>query len=244
MALPVRPDRRRRALVVVMLMGAGILVLASIGDDGWRRIVRDWAPGLYLLVGYWVPSLMVVALDERLERWLIDVDRRWFGTALSAFERAPRLIGEALEIAYLFCYPLIPSALGCLYVAGFTAEADRFWTAVLVAGFGSYGPLPWWPTRPPRAIERARPRFTVQSMNLHVLSRASVQWNTFPSGHVATSLAAALAVASVLPSAGLVVAVIALAIAVASVVGRYHYAADALAGALLAAIGFGVSRLV
>jgi membrane-associated phospholipid phosphatase len=131
-------------------------------------------------------------------------------------------------------------------VAGFTGEADRFWTAVLVAGFGSYGPLPWWPTRPPRAIERAieRMRFAVRSMNLHVLSRASVQWNTFPSGHVATSLAAALAVASVLPSAGLVIAVIALAIAVASVVGRYHYAADALAGALLAAIGFGVSRLV
>ena len=69
-----------------------------------------------------------------------------------------------------------------------------------------------------------------------VLNRASVQWNTFPSGHTAASLATALAVAGDIPVAGVVFGVVAVSIAAGSVVGRYHYAADALAGAVVAVI--------
>ena len=73
-------------------------------------------------------------------------------------------------------------------------------------------------------------------MNLAVLNRASVQWNTFPSGHTAASVATALAVAGDVPLAGLVLGVVAVSIAAGSVVGRYHYAADAVAGALMAIV--------
>ena len=112
--------------------------------------------------------------------------------------------------------------------------------------FGCYGVLPWVPTRPPRAIEGA-PRQSsglVRRINLQVLGVASVQLNTFPSGHAAASLATALAVGARLPLAGVLLGVLALAIAIGSVVGRYHYAADALAGAALALIGFVISRSV
>jgi undecaprenyl-diphosphatase len=71
-----------------------------------------------------------------------------------------------------------------------------------------------------------------------VLDRASVQWNTFPSGHAAASLAAALAVGADMPIAGMAIASIAISIAVGSVVGRYHYAADALTGAGVAMLAF------
>ncbi|HYJ52589.1 MAG TPA: hypothetical protein VEW04_05400 [Allosphingosinicella sp.] len=47
-----------------------------------------------------------------------------------------------------------------------------------------------------------------------------------------------------LPLAGAALGLLALAIAVGSVVGRYHYAADALAGMALALIGFAISRFV
>ena len=58
--------------------------------------------------------------------------------------------------------------------------------------------------------------------------------NTFPSGHAAGSLAVAFAVIGALPSAGLVLLVLAVAICVACVVGRYHYAIDVGAGAAVA----------
>jgi membrane-associated phospholipid phosphatase len=79
---------------------------------------------------------------------------------------------------------------------------------------------------------------------LDVLSRASIQLNTFPSGHAATAVAAALAVGARLPLPGLMMSVIALGILGGSVLGRYHYAADALSGAVLALVGFVVSRFV
>ena len=75
-------------------------------------------------------------------------------------------------------------------------------------------------------------------MNLAVLNRASVQWNTFPSGHTAASLATALVVWSYMPAAGIVLAVLAVSIAAGSVAGRYHYAADAVAGAIAAILAF------
>ena len=56
--------------------------------------------------------------------------------------------------------------------------------------------------------------------------------------HTAASLATALAVASDMPLAGLVMAVVAVSIAAGSVVGRYHYAADAIAGAAVAVLAF------
>lgn len=152
--------------------------------------------------------------------------------------RAPRGLLEYLELTYLFCYPLVPAGFLVLYFAGFRHEADRFWTVVLLAVYGAYGVLPWIPTRPPRALESDRliegRNLTLRRLNLSVLRYASIQVNTFPSGHAAGAFATALAVASLLPWAGVPFALAALSIAVASVLGRYHYAADSILGALLA----------
>jgi membrane-associated phospholipid phosphatase len=83
----------------------------------------------------------------------------------------------------------------------------------------------------------------VRALNLRILRHGSVQWNTFPSGHVATASAAALAVGAVLPAAGAVLGLIAIGVAVAAAAGRYHYVADVVAGALVAALAFVLSRL-
>ncbi len=205
-------------------------------------------PLVYILLGYWLPALLVTSTNQALRAPAADtrpsLARHRNVTPIS--ERAPRPVIELLELAYLFCYPIVPIGLACLYVAGLREESDRFWTAVLLAVFGCYGVLPWLPTRPPRAIEGAPMRSSglVRRVNLRVLGLASIQLNTFPSGHVAASLATALAVCARLPLAGIPLGLLALAIAVGSVVGRYHYAADALAGAVLALLGFVISRSV
>jgi membrane-associated phospholipid phosphatase len=200
-------------------------------------------PLVYLLVGYWLPALIVRKPNLGFEQRLLNVDRRLFGPdGLARFERrAPRAIIEYLELAYLLCYAVVPAGYLWLWLAGHDAGTfDRFWSVVLLASFLCYGLLPWIPTRAPRAIEPPRDaaRSTVRHMNLAVLDRASVQWNTFPSGHTAASLATALAVGSEMPLAGVVLGMLALSIAAGSVVGRYHYAADAIVGAVVAVLAF------
>jgi membrane-associated phospholipid phosphatase len=78
-------------------------------------------------------------------------------------------------------------------------------------------------------------------VNEFVLKRISHGLNTFPSGHVAVSLASALEVMSISQPAGIVLLVIASAIAAGAVLGRYHYALDVVVGAIL---GMAVSGFV
>jgi undecaprenyl-diphosphatase len=73
----------------------------------------------------------------------------------------------------------------------------------------------------------------MRRLNAFMVRRTSIGWNTFPSGHVAGSLAVAVAVSEALPSLCIPLGVAASLIAVSTVVGRYHYAVDAVAGALL-----------
>ena len=226
--------RRRRRPAVLSL--ATFLVILTVGMPGIM-------PLIYVLVGYWLPALIVEQPNLPFERRLLDADRRLFGAdGLSRFERhAPRAVIEYLELSYLFCYAVIPAGYACLLLAGHNGDAiDRFWSVVLLASFLCYGLLPWIPTRAPRAIEPSAgaTRSWVRELNLAVLNRASVQWNTFPSGHTAASLATALAVGYEMPLAGLLLGCVAVSIAAGSVVGRYHYAADAIVGAAVAVLAF------
>ena len=72
------------------------------------------------------------------------------------------------------------------------------------------------------------------------MKNATTGVNTFPSGHVAVTLAVALGVISSLPLVGAMMLFFAGSISVACVVGRYHYAVDVLAGAALGLVVCGV----
>jgi membrane-associated phospholipid phosphatase len=240
--------RHRLGLTGTGLTLAGVALAASPRTE-WREHALNWLPGLYLLIGYWLPAQLPARAAPRLARWLLETDRRVFAAGLNrAVERAPRLVLEYLESAYLCCYVVVPVGLAWLYVAGESREANRFWTAVLAAALPCYALLPWFETRPPRAVAAQssidRRGLLVRRANLRVLNTASVGANTFPSGHAAASLAAALCVAAATPAAGAVFAVIACSIAAGSVIGRYHYALDALFGMAAALAGFLVSRAV
>ena len=234
MTIVSRATTGRKRLVLII----SLVTVASIVVVGMPHIL----PLVYLLIGYWLPALLVGHPNSRAEQYLLRFDRRLFGSAgLSSFvERTPRLVLEYFELAYLFCYAVVPIGFAWLVLAGFGGEADMFWSTVLLASFGCYGVLPWLPTRAPRVLEGPPPceRALIRKLNLYVLGRASVQWNTFPSGHTAASLATALVVAAYMPMAGVVLGLVAVSIAIGSVVGRYHYGADALAGAVVAIAAF------
>jgi membrane-associated phospholipid phosphatase len=109
---------------------------------------------------------------------------------------------------------------------------------MLGSGFLSYATLPWLFSRPPRAkAQRGRGvAGGVKRLNSLILQRLSHGWNTFPSGHVAVSWAAALSLWNIWPEAGAGLAAVAAAISIGAGAGGYHYVIDIATGWLTAAV--------
>jgi membrane-associated phospholipid phosphatase len=74
----------------------------------------------------------------------------------------------------------------------------------------------------------------IRRLNSAILDRGSIQANTVPSGHAAGAVATALAVADVMPLAGVVFLIVAAGIVAATVLGRYHYLVDSILGVAVA----------
>ena len=216
-SLALRRQRARAGRALVNSIGFAALAMAAsrVMPDG----VRAWLGHGYLLAGYLVPSLLApTPADTRLERWLVATDRAWRPLAHSI----PQPIADIFEVAYLLCYPLVPAAFAVVWTGGDESDSSRFWIAVLASGFACYGMLPWLASRPPRSLAKAEhPRSGIARLNAQVLERASHGLNTFPSGHVAVSVAASLSVWPVSPSAAIVFGVISACIAVGEI-GRAH----------------------
>ena len=125
---------------------------------------------------------------------------------------------------------------------------DHFWTAVLLAVLTCYVLFPFFPLTPPRVLFHDVPSPVVlpvlRRWNYWLLDRYSVQACIFPSGHVAAVTAVALAIRAYLPRVGVLFIIAAASIAVSTVYGRYHYAADALAGALVGLAAYFISTRI
>jgi membrane-associated phospholipid phosphatase len=123
---------------------------------------------------------------------------------------------------------------------------DEFWAAVLLATLFCYAVYPFFPLTPPRVLFADVPGPHVAPLlrqwNFWLLDHYSVQACLFPSGHVAAVTAVALAVRKHTPRLGAMFLFLAASVALATVYGRYHYAADAVAGALVGVAAYKVAR--
>jgi membrane-associated phospholipid phosphatase len=229
-----RPIAMRRRLALGAIAASMILLALQIAAHA-PLVVRQWAPAAYILIGYYSSALVFVAPSPALESWLMAWDRRLLGEPATRFAAWPRPLLALLEFAYMGCFLVVGAGYLALTASGHASLADRYWTLVVGAELGSFAPLAIVQTRPPWAVER-KPVLAdrrVHDLASEMTQRFTIRVNTFPSGHVAGSLAVALAVAPVMPWAGAVFLALALWIALATVVGRYHYIVDAIAGALL-----------
>jgi membrane-associated phospholipid phosphatase len=229
---PLPPDRRAQITAIGAAMCA---VVFTIGHHA-PLVVRDWAPGVSIIVGYYLSGRFFVKPSRPLEEWLMAWDRRVLGDPTTRFARWPPFLLAYLEIVYVTCFLLVPAGAAVLVLSGHTALIDRYWTMVLAAELGSFGPLSLVQSRPPWLVEQkaALADRAVHRAASRMVEAFTIRANTFPSGHVAGSLAVAFALLGPLPAAGAVFLLLALSITVACVVGRYHYVVDAVAGAALA----------
>ena len=214
-------------------MGLAALVVVGIAPFV-PPDARFWMPVVYLFVGYRLPGFLVRPGAQPLrqfEKWLANADAR----LLRWLPPLPAPVAPVVEIAYLFCYPLVPASFALAWSAGTAPDFERFWVSVLLSGYLCYGTLPWVLTRPPRLTsETVAVSHPARRLNVFVLRHFSHGWNTFPSGHVAVSWAAAWSLLHIWPAAGVAVAVLASAISIGAATGGYHYAIDVVAGWLIA----------
>jgi hypothetical protein len=225
-----RPLARLRACA-----GAAVgLLLAILGartDAFWLQLVV--LPPMTLLVAYWCSGFLWVAPMERIEDFFIRSDRLLHVPQAAA--RLPRAVSELLELAYAGVYPLIPIALALHLSYASQPDADHFWTVILITDFICFGMLPWVQTRPPRALDASPPwRSRLRLFNIRLLGETSIGVNTVPSGHAAEAVAVTLLLVDAAFPVGVAMAFAAIAISAGAVLGRYHFALDALAGWLVA----------
>ena len=227
------PHSQRLLTAGVSLALAAVIRLLSAAPLS----IRDWAPFLYLSVAYYWTGRLFVKPSETLESWLMSWDHRLLGDPTRRFAHWPGWVVAYLDVVYMLCFLLLPGGFAALVAAGHSMQANHYWTMVLAADLGAFAPLSIFQTRPPWALEEppVLADKTVRRLASYMVRHATIGVNTFPSGHVAVSVAAALAVISSMPLTGAVLLILAASVSLACTVGRYHYVVDVLAGAALAA---------
>ncbi len=237
------PNRRAKVTafgIAVIGLVLGAQFLGKLFSPLAATVIRDWLPAPVFLMAYWTAGLFFTDANQKLQSRLIRFDRKVLGWLKGSPAGAciPRPVAAYFELAYLLCYPLLPFGMGVLYVARRGNYADEFWTIVLSSAYLCFAALPFAQTLPPRMLTAAGepdlPPTKARELNLWILHYGSIQVNTFPSAHVATAFSVSLMLLCLVPQAGMVFLWISISIAIGAVLGRYHYAADALIGAAIA----------
>lgn len=228
----------------------------------WLAVTRDLLPAVLILLAYRESGLLLRPDPaHHLDGIFIPWDRLLLESELvrAALKAGAPWLEHYLEFAYLLCYPFVPLGFAAICLAprrsGPSQPAaperraiDGFWATVLLATLFCYAVYPFFPLTPPRVLFHDVPGPHIEPLlrkwNFWLLDHYSVQACIFPSGHVAAVTAVALAVRKHAPRPGALFLFVAASVAVATVYGRYHYAADAVVGALVGVAAYCASNAI
>lgn len=241
LALPVHPSVTRAVLAMNLIVLAGLALLAAAESIRHRpvlSVLRDWYPLPLILLayremGWFAPAHHTYAIERVFETW----DNWLLAGFKPAIEATGPLLPGILELAYAIVYAVPAFALGMLYAFGVRRRSEGLLLRVVLATLVVYALLWLFPSEPPRTVFPGEdfPAYNglFRRFNWWLLVGYGIHTGVFPSAHVASSFAAAFGLRRVLPEQpwlGRLLMVVASLIAVATVYGRYHYAADAVAG--------------
>ena len=203
-------------------------------------IARDWLPLIVTLGAFREMELFLpVRFDHRFEAGWIQWDHlllsEWHGRSM--IESFGSLIPFWLELCYLLVYGIGFFCVALLYLQHRRFDIDRFLTVYLLGTLLAYALFPYFPSEPPRIVFPGldRPLITtwVRTLNLWILKIGTIHVGVFPSAHVSSAFSAAWGMLLVRPDRRIFafgLLFYAVSVSVATVYGRYHYAADVLAG--------------
>jgi membrane-associated phospholipid phosphatase len=237
-----RPHLRGQPWIVLLAVAALFCALILIERGRSKRaveIARDWLPVLLTFMAFremefFLPRDYNSAYEFAWIRWDRILLHDWGLRA--AVEDCGKVLPFYFEFCYLLVYGVAAYGVGLLS-GGPRRSIDRFWVVYLLGTLGAYALFPYFPTRPPRYVfpDMEPPQIStwVRHFNLFLLSRATIHVGVFPSAHVSAAFASAWGMFLAKPARrrwGWVLLVYAISVAIATIYGRYHYAADALAG--------------
>lgn len=251
--LPVRPPVPLITLALNLTVIAGFGIVAHADALRRRRflsILRDWYPAPLMLLayremGWFAPARRSYELENVWVAWDKALLNNW--GLKPAIELLGPLLPSLLEISYSLVYTIPFFALAMLYAYGRRSQADRFLVIFLLGILTAYALFPCFPSEPPRTVfpgEDYPSADTVfRRFNWWLLGGYGIHTSVFPSAHVAGAFSAAFAMLRLLRErkwVGRLLLALAVLIATATVYGRYHYAADAVAGLGIALLAFGI----
>ena len=251
--LPLAPFITERVILLNLAVFCTCLLL--IYFDHRRRIlalnvIRDWMPLAIVLLAYQEVGWFARPHPTHpLEIMWVKWDRAFLGSGVSAAIGAlGPVLPSLLEISYTLVYTLAPFSLAVLYLYRKRQQADKLLFVITIGVLLCYAQFPFWPSEPPRTVFAGQDLPAADTIfrrfNLWILSNAGIHTSVFPSAHVAAAFSAAFGMRKALPEHRWVARflfVLALVIALATVYGRYHYLADAIAGFTMALVAAAIS---
>jgi membrane-associated phospholipid phosphatase len=241
--------------VLAALLPILLFALAGLETNRTRRvtsIARDWSVPVAVLSGYWQMGLFAGHHFSPWQDTFLGWDRFLLGTVglRTAIEAVGPVVPSFLEFSYSLLYTIPGVCIAILYVKGARSRIDKFLETFALGTLLAYALLPALPVASPRLAFAGMDLPNVQvfwrGLNVWLLDHLDIGTSVFPSGHVAVAFSSALGFRRALPeSRGIFVALLAVALSVylATIYGRYHYAADGLASIGISIAAWGLCEV-
>jgi membrane-associated phospholipid phosphatase len=242
-AFPLTPQMSWRPFLVEALVSVLLLALAygeSREHAALFSTLRDWAAVALLLVAYremdWFSAL---PRNFELQLHWLKWDRAilYQGGLQRAIEALGALLPGYLELCYLLVYAVAPFVVAILYLEDRRERVNEVLFLYLLGTLLAYALFPYFPSDPPRVAfggsDTPNVSSALRELNLWLVGNYGIHSSVFPSAHVSSAFSAAWALFAYLPERkriGWGMSVYAMSVALATIYGRYHYAADVAAG--------------
>jgi membrane-associated phospholipid phosphatase len=237
------------AALLLAALVAGVVAPRARRAGGLGRFLGEFYPllltlGLYTQIGL-VNAARGIAHDERVIGWeatLFSVQ-----PSLAWIRACPSPAWSTLmHAAYLAYFPILVAAPLGIWWSGRRTAARETLFLIMLAFYLCYTIFLVFPVAGPRYVfppaHNAASAVPLARFTHRLLERGSAWGTAFPSSHVAAGLVAALSAFRWLRPLGVVLLPLAVLLSLATVYGQFHYALDALAGALVALVVFVFGR--
>jgi len=241
-------------LLARVLCIIGIVSLTFTHEDTplILRFLRDWYPLSTIALFYFeIEKLTQMVFQRYFDETVIYWEKRVFKgmPCLELSDRFPSIIlSEILHLCYFSYYVMVVFLAAWLYFSGRIGPFQETVFAETLAFNLSLICYPFLPTTGPRYLfEKIRgplsAGFFFRLAHLAV-SRGSSKGTAFPSSHVSLSVTVLLCALRYDSIAFLMLLPMCIGLTLGTIYGRFHYAIDAIAGAILAGIVFGITTLL
>ena len=243
---PAFPVPTRLAPFVVAILVAALFLILARAQHPAFSIARDWVPLGLLLVAYremdWFSP---IAHNFRLELRWVEWDRAilYQGGLQRAIETLGAVVPFYLELCYTLVYAVGFFLIAIFYIQHRRERVNGVVFVYLLGTLLAYALFPYFPSDPPRVAfggtDAPNVTTALRELNLWIVRDYGIHSSVFPSAHVSSAFTAAWALFAYLPErkrVGWAMLVYAISVALATIYGRYHYAADVVAGIVVSLV--------